>query len=67
MAPQAGLEPATYRLTAGRSTIELLRIVSKRHQLLYWIEITFASGFLFSFWLSLFWLSPLDWRRGDDI
>jgi hypothetical protein len=25
MAPQAGLEPATYRLTAGRSTIELLR------------------------------------------
>ena len=24
MAPEAGLEPATFRLTAGRSTIELL-------------------------------------------
>ena len=29
MAPQAGLEPATYRLTAGCSTIELLRERSK--------------------------------------
>jgi hypothetical protein len=27
MAPPAGLEPATYRLTAGRSTIELRRII----------------------------------------
>lgn len=27
LAPQAGLEPATLRLTAGCSTIELLRIV----------------------------------------
>ncbi|CCQ95456.1 hypothetical protein CULT_2640002 [[Clostridium] ultunense Esp] len=25
MAPQTGLEPVTYRLTAGCSTIELLR------------------------------------------
>ena len=25
MAPQAGFEPATYRLTAGRSAVELLR------------------------------------------
>ena len=24
LAPEAGLEPATFRLTAGRSTIELL-------------------------------------------
>ena len=30
MAPQAGLEPATYRLTAGRSTIELLRNVQRK-------------------------------------
>ncbi len=25
LAPQAGFEPATYRLTAGRSAVELLR------------------------------------------
>jgi hypothetical protein len=33
MAPEAGLEPATFRLTAGRSTIELL-----------WNKICFATG-----------------------
>ena len=27
--PQVGLEPTTYRLTAGCSAIELLRIISK--------------------------------------
>ena len=30
VAPQVGLEPTTYRLTAERSTIELLRIVNGR-------------------------------------
>lgn len=30
LAPQVGLEPTTYRLTAERSTIELLRIVNGR-------------------------------------
>jgi hypothetical protein len=29
MAPEAGLEPATFRLTAGRSTIELLWIPAR--------------------------------------
>ena len=29
MAPQTGLEPVTYRLTAGCSTIELLRNISR--------------------------------------
>ncbi len=29
VAPEAGLEPATFRLTAGRSTIELLWIPEK--------------------------------------
>lgn len=29
MAPQAGFEPATYRLTAECSTVELLRIIYK--------------------------------------
>ena len=27
LAPQAGFEPATYRLTAGRSAVELLRSI----------------------------------------
>jgi hypothetical protein len=34
MAPQVGLEPTTLRLTAGCSTIELLRSVAKPNSLL---------------------------------
>ena len=41
MAPQVGLEPTTLRLTAGCSTIELLRSVAKRE-----FSLTFISQFL---------------------
>ena len=44
--PQVGLEPTTYRLTAGCSAIELLRIksVSQLHLLYYQIKIFCKEG-----------------------
>ena len=44
MAPRAGLEPATYRLTAGCSTIELSRNALRR---VYYTRFVLASQALY--------------------
>ncbi len=51
LAPPAGLEPATYRLTADRSTIELRRIICNGQISLYLSKNQNARGILRNLYL----------------